>query len=216
MTTRLLETGFETKFHALQIIFVRMFATALIGSFYMWREKVPDFPLGPREVRGLLILRGMAGSVGLFGLYCQNIWTYYTKLTLTNWVDSLSYLDVSDATVITFLVPTLTAFIAWVALRVSQYQVNQNRHLINFARNPLPSMKLQQASSPSRVFSSLLVQLSSSLTRTHFYPDQCPNQPTLLKACFQQPRRHPRSVPLLPAVPSLALLLQRQRILQFV
>ncbi|KAL4724329.1 hypothetical protein ACLX1H_008943 [Fusarium chlamydosporum] len=100
MTTRLLETGFETKFHALQIIFVRMFATALIGSFYMWREKVPDFPLGPREVRGLLILRGMAGSVGLFGLYY-----------------SLSYLDVSDATVITFLVPTLTAFIAWVALR---------------------------------------------------------------------------------------------------
>jgi hypothetical protein len=71
MTTRLLETGFETKFHALQIIFVRMLATALIGSFYMWREKVPDFPLGPREVRGLLILRGMAGSVGLFGLYCK-------------------------------------------------------------------------------------------------------------------------------------------------
>lgn len=100
MTTRLLATGFETKFHALQIIFVRMLATALIGSFYMWREKVPDFPLGPRNVRGLLVLRGMAGSVGLFGLYY-----------------SLSYLDVSDATVITFLVPTLTAFIAWVALR---------------------------------------------------------------------------------------------------
>ncbi|CEI59958.1 hypothetical protein FVEN_g8238 [Fusarium venenatum] len=100
MTTRLLSTGFETKFHALQIIFVRMLATALIGSFYMWREKVPDFPFGPREVRGLLVLRGMAGSVGLFGLYY-----------------SLSYLDVSDATVITFLVPTLTAFIAWVALR---------------------------------------------------------------------------------------------------
>ncbi|KAM0248971.1 hypothetical protein ACHAP5_003180 [Fusarium lateritium] len=100
MTTRLLETGFETKFHALQIIFVRMLATALICSIYMWHKKVPDFPFGPREVRGLLILRGMAGSAGLFGLYY-----------------SLSYLDISDATVITFLVPTLTAFIAWVALR---------------------------------------------------------------------------------------------------
>ncbi|KAH7235577.1 hypothetical protein BKA59DRAFT_425583 [Fusarium tricinctum] len=100
MTTRLLETGFETKFHALQIIFVRMLATALICSSYMWHGKVPDFPFGPREVRGLLILRGMAGSAGLFGLYY-----------------SLSYLDVCDATVITFLVPTLTAFIAWVALR---------------------------------------------------------------------------------------------------
>ncbi|KAM0226580.1 hypothetical protein ACHAQD_000504 [Fusarium lateritium] len=100
MTTRLLETGFETKFHALQIIFVRMLATALICSIYMWHKKVPDFPFGPREVRGLLVLRGMAGSAGLFGLYY-----------------SLSYLDISDATVITFLVPTLTAFIAWIALR---------------------------------------------------------------------------------------------------
>ncbi|KAF4981028.1 hypothetical protein FZEAL_3080 [Fusarium zealandicum] len=100
MTTRLLETGFETKFHALQIIFVRMLATALIGSMYMWYKQVPDFPLGPRGVRRLLAVRGVAGSAGLFGLYY-----------------SLSYLDISDATVITFLVPTLTAFISWVALR---------------------------------------------------------------------------------------------------
>ncbi|KAM5368105.1 hypothetical protein ACJZ2D_009709 [Fusarium nematophilum] len=66
----------------------------------MWLKQVPDFPVGPREVRGLLILRGMAGTAGLIGLYY-----------------SLSYLDISDATVITFLVPTLTAFISWVALR---------------------------------------------------------------------------------------------------
>lgn len=71
MTTRLLETGFETKFHALQIIFVRMIVTAGIGSAYMWYKKVPDFPLGPPGVRGLLVLRGMAGTVGLFGLYCK-------------------------------------------------------------------------------------------------------------------------------------------------
>ena len=32
--------------------------------------------------------------------------------------DSLSFLDVADATVITFLVPTLTGFVCWVALRV--------------------------------------------------------------------------------------------------
>lgn len=73
MTTRLLETGFETKFHALQIIFVRMLATALIGSVYMWFKNVPNFPLGPKEVRGLLVLRGFAGSAGLFGLYCENV-----------------------------------------------------------------------------------------------------------------------------------------------
>ncbi|KAI2785578.1 hypothetical protein F4815DRAFT_453250 [Daldinia loculata] len=100
MTTRLLETGFETKFHALQIIFVRMLATAILGSLYMWYKKVPDFPLGRRDIRGLLVLRGLAGFTGLF---CS----YY----------SLSYLNISDATVISFLVPTMTAFICFIALR---------------------------------------------------------------------------------------------------
>ncbi|KAK7984075.1 hypothetical protein PG990_012791 [Apiospora arundinis] len=100
MTTRLLETGFETKFHALQIIFVRMLATAILGSLYMWIKKVPDFPLGDRSVRGLLFFRGCAGFMGLF---CS----YY----------SLSYLNISDSTVISFLVPTVTAFICFIALR---------------------------------------------------------------------------------------------------
>ncbi|KAK7985228.1 hypothetical protein PG996_005531 [Apiospora saccharicola] len=100
MTTRLLETGFTTKFHALQIIFVRMLATAILGSLYMWIKKVPDFPLGDRKVRGLLCLRGAAGFMGLS---CS----YY----------SLSYLNISDSTVISFLVPTVTAFICFIALR---------------------------------------------------------------------------------------------------
>ncbi|OTA95653.1 hypothetical protein M434DRAFT_378516 [Hypoxylon sp. CO27-5] len=98
--TRLLETGFEKKFHALQVIFVRMLATAILGSLYMWYKKVPDFPLGRRDIRGLLVLRGLAGFTGLF---CS----YY----------SLSYLNIADATVITFLVPTMTAFICFIALR---------------------------------------------------------------------------------------------------
>lgn len=70
--TRLLETGFETKFHALQIIFVRMLSTAVLGSLYMWYKKVPDFPLGDSGVRGLLVLRGTAGFLGLFGAYCES------------------------------------------------------------------------------------------------------------------------------------------------
>ncbi|KEY71219.1 hypothetical protein S7711_02329, partial [Stachybotrys chartarum IBT 7711] len=100
MTTRLLETSFEEKFHALQVIFVRMGFTMMFCILYMWYKQIPGFPFGSREVRGLLILRGVAGSSGLFGLYY-----------------SLSYLDISDATVVTFLVPTLTSFICWVALR---------------------------------------------------------------------------------------------------
>ncbi|KAI1451886.1 hypothetical protein F4805DRAFT_471276 [Annulohypoxylon moriforme] len=100
MTTRLLETGFEKKFHALQIIFVRMFATAVLGSLYMWYKKVPDFPLGRRDIRGLLVLRGLAGFTGLFCLYY-----------------SLSYLDIADSTVITFLVPTTTAIVCFIVLK---------------------------------------------------------------------------------------------------
>lgn len=71
MTTRLLETSFETKIHALQIIFVRMFTTSLIGCAYLAYMKTPGFPFGPREVRGLLILRSLFGTIGLFGLYCR-------------------------------------------------------------------------------------------------------------------------------------------------
>ncbi|KAI1763066.1 hypothetical protein GGR53DRAFT_388051 [Hypoxylon sp. FL1150] len=100
MATRLLETGFETKFHALQIIFVRMLATSILGCLYMWYKQVPNFPLGRRDIRGLLVVRGLAGFTGLF---CS----YY----------SLSYLNISDATVISFLVPTMTAFICFIALR---------------------------------------------------------------------------------------------------
>ncbi len=73
MTTRLLETSFDTKFHALQIIFVRMIATATIGSAYLWYKNVPGFPFGPPGVRKLLIIRGLAGTTGIFCSYCTCI-----------------------------------------------------------------------------------------------------------------------------------------------
>lgn len=117
MTTRLLETGFDTKFHALQIIFVRMFVTAVIGLFWMWYKNIPDSLWGPPGTRRLLIIRGAAGSIGLFGLYCEQGAPRKT-CNADRSVDSLSYLPVSDATIITFLVPTLTAFVCWVVLSV--------------------------------------------------------------------------------------------------
>ncbi|GAW17883.1 hypothetical protein ANO14919_073500 [Xylariales sp. No.14919] len=88
------------QFHALHIIFVRMFATSILGTLYMWYHKVPDFPLGPRNMFGLLVMRGTAGFCGLFGLYY-----------------SLSYLEISDATAISFLVPTWTAILCYVWLK---------------------------------------------------------------------------------------------------
>lgn len=72
VAARLLTTGYEEKFHALQIIFIRMLCTTIIGCLYMWYHKTPDFPLGKKGIRHLLVLRGSAGFVGLFGLYCKS------------------------------------------------------------------------------------------------------------------------------------------------
>lgn len=64
---KLLATGYETKFHALQIIFVRMSCTTILSCLYIWYNKVPR----SQGVTGLLVLRGAAGFIGLFGLYCK-------------------------------------------------------------------------------------------------------------------------------------------------
>lgn len=68
---KLLATGYETKFHAMQIIFIRMLCTTILGMLYMAYHKTPDFPFGKKGIRGLLVLRGFCGFVGLFGLYCK-------------------------------------------------------------------------------------------------------------------------------------------------
>ncbi|OJA11334.1 hypothetical protein AZE42_04936 [Rhizopogon vesiculosus] len=55
---------------------------------------------GPKGVRTLLIFRGIAGFIGLTGLY---------------W--SLQYLSVADTTVLTFLTPLTTALAGWIFLK---------------------------------------------------------------------------------------------------
>ena len=70
-SAKLLANDPTTKFHALQIIFIRMLCTTILGSAYMWYHNVPHFPLGQNGIRGLLVLRGTAGFTGLFGLYCK-------------------------------------------------------------------------------------------------------------------------------------------------
>ena len=67
--------------------------TVLLASTYMYYKRIPDFPLGAREVRPLLVARGLGGFFGVFGMYY-----------------SLLYLPLADATVITFLAPSIACW----------------------------------------------------------------------------------------------------------
>ncbi len=70
-----------------------MSITVLLSLLYGFRTRIPHFPFGHPSVRRLLILRGMGGFFGVFGLY---------------W--SLLYLPLAEATVLTFLAPILTCY----------------------------------------------------------------------------------------------------------
>ncbi|KAF2833407.1 hypothetical protein CC86DRAFT_365319 [Ophiobolus disseminans] len=70
-----------------------MSITVLCSSLYMWHKKIEYFPWGMREVRPLLVARGLTGFFGVFGMYY-----------------SLQYLPLADATVITFLAPSLACW----------------------------------------------------------------------------------------------------------
>lgn len=54
-----------------QILLVRMLITGTGCSLYLWYRNVPEFPLGPREVRPILTLRGIGGVLGAGGMYCK-------------------------------------------------------------------------------------------------------------------------------------------------
>lgn len=69
-----------------------MLGTVICSVIYMWYAKVPH-PFGIRSIRTLLVIRGVAGFFGVFGLYY-----------------SLLYLPLSEATVLTFLAPILSCY----------------------------------------------------------------------------------------------------------
>jgi drug/metabolite transporter (DMT)-like permease len=72
-----------------------------IGALaYLHYNKVPDYLIGPKGIRLLLVLRGIVGFFGLFGIYY-----------------SLQYLDLSDATVLSFLAPILTGYLGRIFLK---------------------------------------------------------------------------------------------------
>jgi drug/metabolite transporter (DMT)-like permease len=74
----------------------------------MYVRKVPDWPLGRKEVRWLLVVRGMSGFFGIYGLWY-----------------SMMYLPLAEATVITFLAPSVAGYICHVVLHEPFTRVEQ-------------------------------------------------------------------------------------------
>lgn len=102
LTCKLLETDkdWDEPITPIQILFARMFITYVCCVLYMViTRSVEDAPFGPKPLRPILVARGVLGFLGVFGLYF-----------------SLQYLSLSDAVAITFLIPLVTPFFAWIAL----------------------------------------------------------------------------------------------------
>ncbi|KAG8622886.1 hypothetical protein KVT40_001274 [Elsinoe batatas] len=95
VTTRFLEVegNHGQGLHPFQVLFARMTITVILSVLYMWWAKTPHFPFGAKEVRWLLVARGIGGFFGVFGMYY-----------------SLMALPISDATVITYLAPGLSCW----------------------------------------------------------------------------------------------------------
>ncbi|KAF8308541.1 hypothetical protein DL93DRAFT_2086716 [Clavulina sp. PMI_390] len=82
-------TGLSQPVPTFELIATRMAITAVCCVGWMHWQNVPYPVIGPPGVRHLLVLRGVTGFFGLFGMYY-----------------SLQYLSLSDATAITFLQPS--------------------------------------------------------------------------------------------------------------
>lgn len=101
VTTRLLETNgaHGRGMHPFQILFARMSITLLFSFMYLYWASVPHAPFGKREVWALLVARGLGGFFGVCGYYY-----------------SLRYLPLADATVLTFLAPSVACAACWILI----------------------------------------------------------------------------------------------------
>jgi hypothetical protein len=70
VTTRLLELEGEGM-HPFQILFARMSLTLIFCCSWMYWKEVPDFPLGAKGIRWILVARGLTGFFGIYGMYCK-------------------------------------------------------------------------------------------------------------------------------------------------
>ncbi|RCI17152.1 hypothetical protein L249_2360 [Ophiocordyceps polyrhachis-furcata BCC 54312] len=98
LSVRLLELE-DSGMHPIQVLLVRNGITSILCIAYLWWTKTPDGALGKRQVRWLLVVRGITGFVSIFSMWY-----------------SMIYLPLADATVITFLAPGIAGLLCGVVL----------------------------------------------------------------------------------------------------
>ncbi|KAI6085091.1 hypothetical protein F4821DRAFT_241534 [Hypoxylon rubiginosum] len=98
LTARLLEVE-ENSLHPMQLLFARMTITLLGSTCYILWKKVPYGMLGRKEVRWLLITRGLCGFFGIYGMWY-----------------SVKYIPLAEATVITFLAPNIAGYMCHILI----------------------------------------------------------------------------------------------------
>lgn len=127
--TKLLESG-DNGMHPFQILFLRMAVTTIALYLALYRARPFEFPLGPKEIRWLLVFRGIFGFAGIMGM-----WTAISEKTLSpppppfspsvedirglHPTDNMgkAFLDLADATIITFLTPSMVAVYSAIFLK---------------------------------------------------------------------------------------------------
>lgn len=113
--TKLLELG-DDGMDAFQILFIRMGVTTIWCTSLLCLKGNPDSLIGPKEVRGLLLFRGISGFFGILG-----IWT------------AIKFLSLADASVVTFLTPTIVGIYSAIYLRQPYTRKEQLASLVALA-----------------------------------------------------------------------------------
>ncbi|QRW07409.1 hypothetical protein RhiLY_06408 [Ceratobasidium sp. AG-Ba] len=95
-----LMTVLDKPLPTFELVAIRMGITWICCRAYMFSTGISSPNLGPKGVRKWLIIRSVVGFFGVFGLYY-----------------SIQHMPLSDATVLTFLAPTMTSLIGFMFLR---------------------------------------------------------------------------------------------------
>lgn len=92
-----LMTVLDKPLPTFELVAIRMGITWVCSRVYMFWANIPSPNLGPKGVRKWLMIRGFVGFFGVFGLYY-----------------AIQHMPLSDATVLTFLAPTMTSLIGFI------------------------------------------------------------------------------------------------------